>query len=157
MAKKENKVKKTILKPAEELFCKLYSGTGDYFNNATRSYAVAYSKELPTPEKCKSDWNKREANEYNKASVDAHNLLRKPNIRARCDEILLEQFDDRFIDTELSWVIKQKKDLSSKVRAISEYNKLKKRVVERLDVVNFTLNDKEKEKMDEFLKLNKHE
>ena len=122
------------LKPAEELFCKLYAGLGDWFNNAVRSYGIAYDYELPSISKVKSDWTNEEKLSYHQAGVEAHRLLKKPKIRRRCEEILLEEFKDEMADKELAWTLKQREDLSAKINAIKEYNKLKQRIVDKTDI-----------------------
>jgi len=130
----ENAKKK--LKPAEKLFCQLYAGSSDYFNNATRAYGIAYEKVLPPIGKPKTDWTKTEALVYNLASVEGHNLLIKPSIRQECEKVLKSDFKNEMADKELNWTIKQREDLSAKMTAIKEYNKLKQRIIEKTDITS---------------------
>ena len=60
--------------------------------------------------------------------------IKKPKIRRRCEEILLEEFKDEIADKELAWTLKQREDLSAKINAIKEYNKLKQRIVDKTNI-----------------------
>lgn len=119
------------LKPAEELFCQLYARSGDTFNNATRSYAIAYDGEpLEEYSECLKD--KEKLSKYTYTKTKAAQLVSKMYIRERISNILREDLCDEKIDEELSWVAKQRKDLGSKMRAINEHNKLQGRIEEKI-------------------------
>jgi len=103
------------LNPNQELFCKLYASDREFFGNGVESYLEAYN--LPQEK-------------YNTARTNASKLLTKSNILARIDELLSITLNNEVADKELAFVVLQKADLSSKVAAIREYNRVKKRVDE---------------------------
>jgi hypothetical protein len=113
--------KKKKLNPREELFCKIYSSDEEFFGNGTNSYLKAYGLK------------KRD---YMWAKSCAYKLLTKPHILDRINELLENGvLNDVFVDKELSFLVKQNADLSTKIRAISEYNKLKSRIIEKKELV----------------------
>lgn len=124
----------------EELFCRYITGNDETFDNATRAYAEAYQYELDTLSReavysdPDEDGNKEliEQSEYDRAynvcSVEGHRLLRRPKIKNRITELLNEMLKDKFVDAELARVIKQDRELPSKIAAIREYNKLRARI-----------------------------
>ena len=72
----------------------------------------------------------------------AAELLTKPNVKARVNELLLETFNENDVDAEHAFVIQQKGDLPSKIAAIREFNKLKGRITDRVKVQGtFSLSD----------------
>lgn len=60
-------------------------------------------------------------------------LLSNPMIQERCDYLLDELINNDCVDRELVKVILQNNDLSSKVRAIAEYNKVRDRGGNKLE------------------------
>lgn len=130
---------------AEELFCRYYVLNEETRRNATRSYDLAYDKNLDEqpkddavyatipssvegglPEKklvTPSSYDKC----HNVCSTEGNKLLRKPEISQRITKLLNELMTDEFVDGELVKVISQDHDLKPKVTAIGEYNKLRKR------------------------------
>jgi len=73
--------------------------------------------------------------EYNGAKVSASDLLTKPNILAYINEQLDEAgLNDNFVDKQLLFALTQNADMSSKVKAISEYNKLRQRITDKSKV-----------------------
>ena len=126
----ENKDKLNI---RQEAFCQLYAGSGEYFGNATISYAIAFNISIPHPGNTKESLKVFDkAN--NICAASSSRLLRLVKILNRCDEVLREKLTDNEADTELSYVIKQRGDLKSKIRAIGEFNKLKGRIIEKREV-----------------------
>lgn len=106
----------------QELFCKLYASEKEFFGNGVQSYIAAYGIDVNKP------------GAYNSARSSAYDLLINPYILKRIDELLeVNGLNDAAVDKELAFVIMQKADLSSKTAAIREYNKLKKRVIKRID------------------------
>jgi phage terminase small subunit len=113
---------KPKLNPKQEFFCQLYASDRDFFANGVQSYAEAYDIDIRT----KSG--------YATAKVNSSKLLTNANILARINEILeLHGLNDVFVDKQLEFLITQNADLSTKVRAINEYNKLKSRITEKID------------------------
>ena len=106
------------------LFCKNYVSK-DFFGSGVESYAAAYGLDLTNQK------------DYNNAKVAASKLLTNSNILTRINEELdAAGLNDNFVDKQLLFAITQNADLSSKVRAIQEYNKLKQRIIEKLETKN---------------------
>ncbi len=105
----------------QEKFCQLYATDMEFFGNGTQSYIEAYE-----PDQSKPNW-------YRTARSRASELLTSPNVLARINELLDLTLNDQHVDKQLALVITQNADLSSKVAAIREYNKLKQRIVEKID------------------------
>ena len=105
------------------LFCK-YFVSKDFFGSGVESYAEAYNIDLSTPKG------------YNTAKVNASKLLTNTNILSRINEELSDSgLNDNFVDKQLLFAITQNADISSKVKAISEYNKLKSRITNKQEIV----------------------
>ena len=73
---------------------------------------------------------------YNLCAVEGGRLVRKPHIQRRKYELLNAMLRDDIVDGELVKVIQQDDDLSPKVRAIQEYNALKKRTISTVEHVH---------------------
>jgi hypothetical protein len=115
--------KKEKLNAHQELFCKLYATDRELFANGTQAYIEAYDIDINKP------------GAYNGAKSSAFNLLTNTDILKRIDELLeLGPLNNQAVDRELAFVIEQKADFSSKVAAIREYNRLKQRVTDKLDL-----------------------
>ena len=114
----------TGLNEKQLLFCKNYVSK-DFFGSGVESYAAAYGLDLTNQK------------DYNNAKVAASKLLTNSNILSRINEELdAAGLNDNFVDKQLLFAITQNADLSSKVRAIQEYNKLKQRIIEKLETKN---------------------
>lgn len=102
----------------QERFCQIYTSSDiEFFGNGVASYVVAY----------KVDTTKK--NRYKTAVSSASRLLTSVKIIARINELLQDWgFNDVHVDKELSFLITQHADFGTKLWAIREYNKLKKRV-----------------------------
>jgi hypothetical protein len=103
------------LTPQQEMFCQNFVLKEEFLGNGTRAYADAYGIKM-------------EGNWWKTAAAAASRLLKSTKISNRINEILKIVMNDSIVDNELGYVIAQKADLNSKVAAIREYNKLKKRV-----------------------------
>jgi phage terminase small subunit len=115
------KVLESGLNANQEKFCQYYVSK-DSFANGVESYASAYGIELT--EKT-----------YNSCKVLASKLLTNVNVLARINKLLdLSGLNDSFVDKQLTFVILQNADMSSKVKAISEYNKIKGRITDKLEI-----------------------
>lgn len=109
------------LTPKQELFCQLYSSDKEFFGNGVESYAEAFDIDISLP------------GQYNVAKVGAYRLLTTPYVLERINKLLeLGPLNDTSVDKQLGFVIAQNADLGSKVAAIREYNKLKKRINDKL-------------------------
>jgi len=112
------------LNEKQNLFCKYYVSK-EFFGSGVESYAAAYGLDLTNQK------------EYNTAKTQASKHLTNPNILLRINEELdAAGLNDNFVDKQLLFAITQNADLSSKVRAIQEYNKLKQRIIEKLETKN---------------------
>lgn len=104
----------------QEWFCKYYM---EEKWNATQAYIKAYS--------VKNKWT---------AKTNASRMLTNANIWIRIGELLNEEWlNDMNIDTELLGLVKQNDNLGIKLRAITEYNKLRKRYDESLKVSTWVI------------------
>lgn len=111
------------LNPKQEMFCRLYATNRVYFANATLSYAAAY------------ELNIEDKKVYNTASMAGSRLMGNDKILKRINE-LLGAITNEEVDQELAYVIKQNDELSSKVAAIREWNKVKGRIVDKIDATS---------------------
>lgn len=112
----------TGLNDKQELFCQIYTTDKDFFGNGTATYAEAYGLDLSNPK------------DYNTARANGSRLLMNANILKRIDELLeLGTLNDTFVDRQLAKLISQDADFGAKVSAIREYNKLRARIVEKID------------------------
>lgn len=143
--KKEKNVKKEPLPDEktpkltdrQEIFCHYFAQDKECFGVGVRAYLKAY----PTTG-------------YDSAKASAYHLLTNPYILARIDELMDVFINEQVVDKELSRVILQSGNYSAKVRAINEWNKLKGRIVNRLDLTTkgLPLIDKDqKEKVDNII------
>lgn len=103
----------------QELFCRTYTLSIEYFGNWTQSYAIAYNID-----KNKNWWQKT-------AKVNASRLLTNANLLKRINYLLSLKINDAFVDKNLAFLIMQKADLRVCLNAIKEYNRLKWRIASR--------------------------
>ncbi len=107
----------------QEKFCQLYATDREFFGNGVQSYIEAYD-----PDTTKPNW-------YKTACSSASQLLSNIKVIARINEILEETgLNDAFTDKQLSFLIAQHSSFDAKLGAIKEYNKLKARITDKLDV-----------------------
>ncbi len=132
--KKKKPVKKKAVKkeaperglnPRQEMFCKLYATDREFFGNGVQSYLEVYG--LADDEGCSIT--------YDTAKVNASKLLTNTNILKRINELLeMEGLNDSFVDKQLNLLITQNADFKAKVAAIKEYNSLKNRIKQKIDI-----------------------
>lgn len=131
------------LKPQHELFCQLYVKNADLFGNATMCYAEAYgfkldelSDDRPIDNMGKETGKSaREAAEAT-CAVNGSKLLRNAKIQDRVTLLLNEMLKDEVVDAELAKVILQKENPAAKMTAIREYNKIRQRITEKVDLTS---------------------
>ena len=105
----------------QELFCKLYT-TQEFYGNGVRAYCAANNLDPANPK------------DYNTAKHYASVLLTNINIIQKINKELDDAgLNDNFVDKQLLFCITQNADLTSKVRAIEQYNKLKQRLIDKID------------------------
>ena len=135
-------LKKYKITLKEESFCQNYASSKEFFGNGTQSYIEAYD-----PVKV-GNW-------YNTARSKSSILLTKVNILGYIDHLLeLRGLNDPFVDKQLEFLITQHGDFGNKLGAIREYNKLKQRITEKIEldlprritkiIINPISNDKKK-------------
>ena len=116
--KKENK-----LSLQQEKFCKLYASDREFYGNGVDSYAEAYNFD-----KSKPNW-------YKVAQAAASRLLSNVIIYTRINELLTtEGLNDQNVDKQLLHLLNQHDDKRAKVAAIKEYNVLKNRIQNKIDL-----------------------
>lgn len=120
--KKNKKQKKEIigegLNEKQKLFCFLYVTDKDCFGNVTKAYKKAYNCTLVV------------------ANKNAHRFMVNNGIIAYIDKLLLDFYNEHEADTQLSYLMKQNKDTVTKLGAIKEFNKLKNRITEKVDLTS---------------------
>ena len=131
------------LKPQHELFCQLYVKNEELFGNGTLCYAEAYNYKLDSlshEESRDDEDNLIEASEYDKAyrvcSVQGSVLLRNLRVQDRITKLLNEMLKDDIVDAQLAKVILQDRKLEAKIAAIREYNKIRQRITEKVDLTS---------------------
>jgi phage terminase small subunit len=110
------------LNERQKLFCKYYVSE-EFFGNGVRAYCMAYNLDYT------------DIKEYNSSKVRASELLTNSNILSYINEQLDEAgLNDNFVDKQLLFALTQNADMSSKVKAIGEYNKLRQRITDKSKV-----------------------
>jgi hypothetical protein len=110
------------LNEQQKLFCKYYVSEA-FFANGVEAYAEAYGKDLGN------------IKDYNSCKVLASKALTNVNILSYINELLDDAgLNDSFVDKQLLFAITQNADISSKVKAIGEYNKLRQRITDKSKV-----------------------
>jgi len=111
------------LNPKQELFCKLYISDREFFGNGVQAYFEAYGVD------------KSKAGSYKTACTNASRLLSNAKVLEKINELLeKEDLNDPFVDKQLGFLITQNADFKTKLGAIREYNKLRKRITEKDDI-----------------------
>lgn len=107
----------------QEQFCRLYATEKEFFGNWVQAYLEVY--DIDTTKKW---W-------YDTARVCASQLLTNPNVYNRINDLLDEQgLNDSFVDKQLLFLLSQQDDKWSKLWAIKEYNKLKQRITDKIEM-----------------------
>lgn len=108
------------LNEKQKVFCELFASDREFFGNGTQAYIEAYNIDL----------SKKGA--YLSAKANAHRLLTKDYILKYIDELFEARgLNDTFVDKQLEKLITQDAEFSVKIKAISEYNKLKGRITDK--------------------------
>jgi hypothetical protein len=164
MSRKKTAAPDETLNAKRELFCQYYVQSGDNFGNATLAYAAAFSHDLDgmpkyldeisgaieQPEASYDEEEDDETRSYNRGrrlnpkykaayhvcSVQGSRLLRNADIQSRVRTLLNQLLKDEVVDAELAKVIKQDGELAPKIKAISEFNKLRGRIIDKTQQIN---------------------
>jgi phage terminase small subunit len=108
------------LNEKQKEFCRLYVSK-EFFGNGVQTYIEVY------------DIDQKKPNWYQTACVCASQLLSNPKVFNHINELLEEQgLTDQFVDKQMLFLIQQHADLTNKLGAIKEYNKLKGRITEKI-------------------------
>jgi len=150
--KTKNKINKEKilqkLNANQELFCHIYTQNTYLYGNGTLCYAQAYKiplESLPTDDAIYSDPDTETGlrekikdssyqTAYDNCSAAASRLLRNAKVNDKIKELLVNSMTDSEVDSELIHTIKQREDYSAKMRAITEYNKIKQRITQKTDI-----------------------
>lgn len=117
-----------LLNPRQEMFCRLYATQSEFFGNGVQSYIEVYN-----PNQTRPNW-------YDNARAAASALLTNPNVLTRVNELIdASGMNDAHMDKQLYLVATQNADFKAKVSAINEYNKLKKRISDKLELTLKTM------------------
>lgn len=96
-------------------FCELYASSEEFFANGAQSYIKVFS-------------TTRNKIGYLTATANASRLLANAKVTDYVNHLLeLRGLNDTFVDKQLEFLITQHANFKSKLGAISEYNKLKRR------------------------------
>lgn len=103
-------------------FCNLYV-TKEFFGNGTEAYIEAYNIDLTRK------------GAYEGARASASRLLTNANILNRINELLDNQgLNNEFVDKQLLFILTQNADFGAKIQAIKEYNKLRQRITDKIEL-----------------------
>lgn len=117
--RKPKEVKLRKLNMRQDLFCRLYATDPHILGNATQAYMLAYGSE-----------------NYMTSASAAKHMLDKPHITAKINEYIQQEgFNNENVDKQHLFLINQHKDLNVKMKGIEHYNKLKKRVENKLEII----------------------
>lgn len=115
---KENKE----LNPRQHLFCQYYT-SDELLGNGVKSYCKAYNIDA-------SDLKK-----YSEARFKASHLLENSNISQHINNLLdAAGLNDNFADKRLLYLMSQNDDKGTALGALREYNKLKQRITDKIDM-----------------------
>ena len=121
--KKTSKKQESKLTPKQEQFCQLFASDREFFGNGVQSYVEAFDVDTTSP-----GW-------YAGARASASRLLTNANILARIDALFeAHGLNDQFVDKQLEKLIVQDADFSTKIKAIQEYNKIRSRITQKIEV-----------------------
>ena len=103
----------------EEKFCQAFVSK-DFFGNGIQSYIEVHPNV-----------------KYGSAATASRKLLVRTDITDRINALLDEAgLNDNFVDKQLLIMITQNADYSAKIQAIREYNKLRQRIIEKVDLTS---------------------
>lgn len=118
----EDILEKYDLSLEREMFCQYYTSATEFYGSGVQSYAAAFDHDL------------NDRRQYDVAKASACRLLKDERILRRINDLLEGGgLNDPFVDKQLSFLLTQNVDFKSKLGAIKEYNKLKQRIVDKID------------------------
>jgi len=118
--------KKYGLTIKQHLFSLLFTSESEVYGNGVRSFIIAYNLDVVN-----------DRLNYSRAHRGATRLLQASNILSYIDELISAiAFNDQFADKQLAFLMSQKAHLGIALSAVKEYNKLKQRIVTKIDQNN---------------------
>lgn len=132
---------KDKLTPKQEMFCQYYCCNEETRFNATWSYAYAYWYDLEGADteviRDKLTWEVIKKSERLRlegiCAACSNAMLRNSKIQARFTELFNELKKDHIVDREMMKLILQNDDNKAKQDMIKEYNKLMKRITDKIE------------------------
>lgn len=136
------------LNPRQLTFCHYYVNNPLTFSNATLSYAQAYGYDLMNadhtnlvetvetengPKEQEIDGTSEYAKMYATCASNGTRALYNDNIQKEIKRLLVASLNDNDIDAELGKIIKQEYKFEAKLGGIKEYNKMRGRIVDKVD------------------------
>lgn len=119
---KENVDYKSELNERQIAFCNFYVSE-EFLGNGVQSYIHAYNIDPNDPKS------------YNSAKHSASLLLDNVNVCKLINSLLDDAgLNDQFVDKRLLFLISQNEDKGTSLGAIKEYNKMKGRITDKLEV-----------------------
>ncbi len=107
----------------QEKFCELYTTDTEFFGNWAQSYLEVY------------DIDRSKPNWYKTACVNASKLLSNAKVYTRINDLLESQgLNNEFADKQLLFLMSQQVDFTNKLWAVREFNKLKKRIDNKMEL-----------------------
>lgn len=127
----EIEVQKTFTKPVkvkisneQEKFCQLYTRDKKLMGDPMGCFLAVYELEP------------HQVGNTKQIKKDIETLLAKPQIISRINELIEEDgFNDLNVDKQHLFIINQHADLNVKMKGIEHYNKLKKRIDNKIELV----------------------
>ncbi len=121
-AKEDKEFEDLGLNEKQLLFCNLFVSK-DFFGNGTLAYCEAYG------------FDPEDVKQYNTARHSASHLLNNHNVSQHINNMLEDSgLNDNHIDKRLLFLINQNEDKSTSLGAIKEYNKMKGRITDKLEI-----------------------
>ncbi len=119
LSTKEIARRKATLNLKQEEFCRLYATDKTVYGNATACYMKVYG-----------------IKNVLQAKASAGQMIANVKITARINDLLSDEgFNDQNVDKQHLFVINQHKDLSVKMKGIEHYNKLRKRIDNKIELI----------------------
>lgn len=136
----------------QELFCELYTSnmTPRFFGSGQECYAYAYGHQSrideidalligPARERKGHSIVALKAEQKRKRHISSSagaRLLTTVDIKARCNYLMDQLFNDEIMDRELMYTLQQRHDLGSKMVAWGHAAKLRNRIRDKVDVTH---------------------
>ncbi len=140
--------KKEKLSQLEELFCQYFVNNDELRGNATKCYAEAYNYKLDELSHDDAIWEYEDgertklieessyAKSINVCAVNGNRLLRRAKVQTRLTILRVALLNDDVVDSKLAETIVQNDSYHARMMGIAEYNKLKQRITDKIDLTS---------------------